>query len=295
MSKKSPAQLAVFALVLTAILWSSGGLLIKSVGWNSFGIAGGRSLIALLVFVPFFKQIRFRMSFPMIMGAISYSLTTILFATANKMTTAANAILLQYTAPIYVIFLAALLLKERITKVDVAAVFGVFAGLVLFLFEGLNGGHLWGDALALLSGFTFAGVAVFMRMQKDVNPMTSVVLGNIINAVICIPIGFAVSTPTGGMGYLILLGLFQLGLSYALYSYAVKHVKALQIILLTTLEPLLNPVWVFLVRGEKPGWFAVAGGILVIAVVLWHTWRKQKESKRESAEEILIPEGEHAH
>lgn len=271
-------RLAVLALIVTAALWSIGGLLIKSVQWNAFGIAGARSLIALLVFLPFVKQCRFRFSVPMVMGALSYSLTTILFTAANKTTTAANAILLQYTAPVFVILMASVFLKERMTKVDVLCVGGVLVGLVLFVVEGIGGGHLFGDLLALLSGVSFAGLAVSMRAQKDAKPMESVILGNLLNAVVCLPIGFSISLPQGGLIYLVLLGLVQLGFSYLLYSYAVRYVSALQTVLLTMLEPLLNPVWVFLATGEKPGLLAVTGGMIVLSMVVLHAILKNREA-----------------
>lgn len=303
---------AIFALLATAVLWSMGGLLIKTIEWNAFGIAGGRSLIALAVFLPFIRRIRFRFTLPAVAGAICYSMTTILFAMANKMTTAANAILLQYTAPIYVIILSAIFLKERARKLDYAAVAGVFAGLVLFLYEGISGSHLAGDLIAILSGVTFAGLAVFMRMQKDADPMVSVIAGNVLNAVVCIPVGLAVSKPAGGMIWLVVLGLFQLGLSYVLYSLAIKRVKALQAVLIAAVEPILNPIWVFLATGERPGGLALLGGLIVMASVLAHSWLRQRQDRRElerieSAEaaaaeadarlrsEALLPEGEHAH
>ena len=174
-------------------------MLFRSVQWNAIGIAGARSLIALVVFLPFVRQCRFRFSIPMVLGVVAYSLTTILFTAANKNTTAANAILLQYTAPVFVILMASVFLKERMTKVDVLCVVGVLGGLVLFVLEGIGGGHLFGDVLALLSGVSFAGLAVTMRAQKDANPMESVILGNLLNAVICLPIGFSISMPQGGL------------------------------------------------------------------------------------------------
>lgn len=271
-------RMAVLALILTAALWSIGGLLIKSVQWNAFGIAGARSLIALVVFLPFVRQCRFRFTPPMILGVLAYSLTTILFTAANKNTTAANAILLQYTAPVFVILMASVFLKERMTKVDVLCVVGVLGGLTLFVLEGIGGGHLFGDVLALLSGVSFAGLAVTMRAQKDANPMESVILGNLLNAVICLPIGFSISKPQGGLLWLVLLGILQLGLSYLLYSFAVRHVSALQTVLLTMLEPLLNPVWVFLATGEKPGLLAVGGGVLVLVMVVLHAVLKNREA-----------------
>ena len=277
MQDKGKRQLAVIALIGTAVLWSLGGLLIKTVQWNPFGIAGGRSLIALIVFLPFLRQCRFRFTFDMIAAAVAYSLTTLLFTGANKLTTAANAILLQYTAPVFVILLASVILKERMTKIDVWCVMGVTAGLVLFVMEGIGGGHLLGDVMALCSGFTFACLAVFMRKQKDANPMESVILGNLINAVICLPIGLVVSKPLGGLEWLVVLGLVQLGFSYLLYSFAIRHVSALQTVLLTVFEPLLNPVWVFLATGERPGWLALAGGAIVLGMVVLHAVLKKRE------------------
>jgi len=280
--QSSPGKhnLAVLALIATAALWSIGGLLIKSVQWNPFGIAGARSFIALFVLLPFIRQCRFRFSIPMVLGTLAYSLTTILFTTANKLTTAANAILLQYTAPVFVILMASVFLKERMTRVDVLCVGGVLAGLVLFVLEGMGGGHLLGDLIALASGITFAGLAVSMRAQKDANPMESVILGNLLNALICLPVGFSVSKPVSGLGWLVVLGLVQLGLSYVLYSFAVRHVSALQTVLLTVLEPLLNPVWVFLATGEKPGLFALLGGVIVLGMVVLHAVLKKRETDR---------------
>lgn len=278
MQQQGKHRLAVLGLILTAALWSIGGLLIKSVQWNAIGIAGARSLIALVVFLPFVRQCRFRFSVPMVLGVVAYSLTTILFTAANKNTTAANAILLQYTAPVFVILMASVFLKERMTKVDVLCVVGVLGGLVLFVLEGIGGGHLFGDVLALLSGVSFAGLAVTMRAQKDANPMESVILGNLLNAVICLPIGFSISMPQGGLIPLVLLGVVQLGLSYLLYSFAVRYVSALQTVLLTMLEPLLNPVWVFLATGERPGMLAISGGIVVLFMVVLHAILKNREA-----------------
>lgn len=275
LSNKKP--LAVIALIMTAALWSLGGLLIKSVDWNPLGIAGARSLIALLVFLPFVNKCKFRFNWLMITGAVSYSLTTVLFTAANKNTTAANAILLQYTAPVFVIILASIFLKERMTRIDYLCVAGVLAGLALFVAEAMEGGRMLGDFFALLSGFTFAVLAVSMRGQKDANPMESVILGNVINAVVFLPIGFAVSSPGGGVQWLLVLGLLQLGLSYLLYSFAVRHVSALQTIMLTVLEPLLNPLWVFLATSERPGLLSIAGGILVLGFVMAHSVLKSRE------------------
>src|SRR5512139_1930566 len=126
---------AIIYLVITALLWSSGGLLIKSVAWNSIAIAGTRSAIAALVILAFRRRMSFNWGFAQLGGALCYAGTVILFVAANKLTTAANAILLQYTAPIYVAILSYWFLKERITKMDILTIVAAFGGMVLFFLD----------------------------------------------------------------------------------------------------------------------------------------------------------------
>jgi len=258
---------AIIYLIITALLWSSGGLLIKLVAWNAVAIAGTRSAIAALVIFAFHRRMSFNWGFAQLGGALCYAGTVILFDAATKLTTAANAILLQYTAPIYVALFSYWLLKERITRSDIFTIIAAFGGMVLFFLDDLSKGGFWGNIIAILSGIAFAGTVLFLRKQKNHSPLESVFLGNILSFLIGLPfIAQSLPDAKSWLG-LVLLGVFQLGCSYILYAEAIKHVTALEGILIPILEPVLNPVWVFLMIGEVPGKWAIVGGIIVLVSV----------------------------
>lgn len=249
------------------VLWSMGGLLIKWVQWNPLAIAGARSAIATLVLLAFLRRPRFSWSYVQIGGAIAYAATVIMFVAATKLTTAANAILLQYTAPIYAALFGVWFLGERVTGRDWTIIAIVIGGMALFFFDRLTVGGLWGNVLALASGVTYAATAIFLRKQKDGSPLESVLLGNVLTALIGLPFMFQ-GAPGGSTWIgLILLGVFQLGLSYVLYSAALKRIAVLEAVLITVIEPILNPLWVFLVIGETPGQWAILGGLIVLAAI----------------------------
>lgn len=258
---------AVILLVCTAVLWSTSGILIKLVDWNPVAIAGIRSAVAALLMWAYVKRPHFTWSAAQLGGAVAYAATVILFVVANKMTTSANVILLQYTAPIYVAIFGHLLLGEKTTRMDLVAIIMVFLGMGLFFRDELSPGAFWGNILAVLSGVTFALVAVLLRMQKQGSPIESVILGNILAAIIAIPFMTGPYPDVKGWVVLVFMGLFQLGLSYILYSYALIHVTAMEGILIPLIEPVLNPIWVLIFTGEKPGIWALVGGILVLIAV----------------------------
>jgi drug/metabolite transporter (DMT)-like permease len=266
-SSASRQQLAILFLVITAVLWSSGGLLIKIVDWNPIAIAGSRSAIAALVIFAFKPRMKFNLSFAQLGGAFCYAATVIMFVAATKLTTAANAILLQYTAPVYVALLSYWFLRERITKFDILTIVAAVGGMTLFFLDDLSKGGFWGNIIAILSGFSFAGTALFLRKQKDSSPLESIFIGNILTLLIGFPFMVQSSPNTAGWLGLILLGVFQLGCSYIFYSEAIKHVTALEGILIPVLEPILNPIWVFLLLQERPGRWAIVGGIIVLISV----------------------------
>lgn len=254
-------------LAVTAVMWSLGGLLIKSVDAHPLAIAGVRGGIAAIVMLVVLKKPQINWSLAQVGAALAYSATTILFVSANKTTTAANAILLQFTAPIYVAFLAAWLLKEKTRLYDWLAVLIVMGGMVLFFLDNLSTQRVLGNIIAAASGVSFAFFTVFMRMQKDGSPLESVFLGNILTAVIGLPF-LSQSVPnTNGWLLLIILGVVQLGIPYILFAKAIKHATALEATLIPIIEPLLNPLWVFLILGETPGILALTGGVIVIATV----------------------------
>ena len=258
---------AILYLALTAILWSLGGLLIKSVNASPFAIAGVRSGISALLILIVVGKPKFSWSKAQIGAALAYAATVLLFVSATKTTTAANAILIQYTAPVYVALLSAWLLKEKVKLLDWITIFIALGGMLLFFIDNISTKGVLGNLLAAASGLTFGVFTVLMRMQKEGSPIESVMLGNILTAIIGIPFLFQSLPDAKGWTCLVILGVVQLGLPYILYSKAIKHVTALEASLIPIIEPILNPIWVFLVLGEVPGKWALAGGLIVLAAV----------------------------
>lgn len=258
---------ALLLLVVTAILWSFGGLLIKLINWNPLAIAGMRSVIAALLMLALIRKPSFRFTFAQIAGAIAYAGTVIMFVAATKLTTAANAILLQYTAPVYVAFLGAWFLKERVRPSDWATIVMVLGGMVLFFLDDLETGNLTGNILAILSGLSFAITILCLRSQKAATPLLTVFWGNVLTALIGIPFMFGSMPDVSGWLGLMLLGVFQLGLSYIFYTLAIKRVSALEAALIPVLEPLLNPVFVLIGMGEIPGPWSLSGGAIVLVSI----------------------------
>jgi len=258
---------ALLLLLATAILWSTGGLLIKSVDWNPLAIAGMRSAIAGVVILLYLRRPHFSWSTAQIGGAITYAATVILFVAATKLTTAANAILLQYTGPIWVAIFGKSFLGEKTTRVDWVMIGAVIVGMALFFLDKLSSGGLLGNIVAIGSGVAFGWFILFMRKQKDDSTLETPLLGNAIAAVIGIPFMFGPTPDLTGWTALVTLGVLQLGLSYTLFAAAVKHASALDSILVPTIEPLLNPIWVFFLLGERPGPWAMVGGAIVLAAV----------------------------
>ena len=235
-------------------------------------ISGVRSAIAATVIaIAFRHNLKITWSPLQLTGAVAYALTVTLFVIANKLTTAANAILLQYTAPVHVALLAMWILKERPALRDWLTIAAVFSGMLLFFFEQMSPGNLIGNICALVSGFTFALFIVLLRKQRAASPAGSVFLGNVLTAIIGLPFMFdSVPGVSGWLG-LLYLGMFQLGASYVLYTLAISHVTAMEAILIPLIEPVLNPLWVFILMGEVPTMTALVGGTIIVgAVTLRH-------------------------
>ncbi len=270
---------ALLLLIITATLWSFGGLLIKMIEWNSFAIAGGRSFFAAIVLWIFLRRPKFTWSSAQLGAAIAYACCCGLFVVATKLTTAANAIVLQYTGPIYVALLSGWLLHEKITRLDWITIFIVIAGMALFFADSLSADGMAGNIIAIISGISFAFLALFLRKQKHGSPIESLLLGNIIIVVCASPWMFSLSENTSsipllngldttGLFWLSILGIIQLGIPYILYGKAIKHVTALEATLVPVLEPLLNPLWVLLIQHEKPSGISIIGGIIILGAML---------------------------
>jgi drug/metabolite transporter (DMT)-like permease len=199
----------------------------------------------------------------------------ILFVTANKLTASANAILLQYSAPIWAAMLGWVLIKEKPRREHWGALVLVMGGLALFFKDnlalpgGLTGSAFLGNCIAVFSGVCFGANSVFMRMLKDGDPADAMLLAHVITAFISIPF-FFLYPPLVTAGTLLavsFMGIFQIGIASLLFAYGIKRVAAIQAMLIAMAEPVLNPVWVLLVTGEKPAVSAIAGGLLIVTAV----------------------------
>lgn len=258
---------AIMLLLATALLWSAGGLLIKWVQWPPMAISGMRSAIAMFFLLLVFRPRPVRINRYLLGGAIAYATCLTAFVLANKLTSAANAIVLQYTAPVHVAFFAYWFLGERPQRMDWLTLVMALGGMTLFFMDDLTWDGLWGNLAALLSGIGFAWMALFLRKQKDADPIYSVILGNLLAALLGLPFMFASAPTAQGWAGLVLLGVFQIGLAYALFTVAIRHVTALEALLIPIIEPILNPIWVLLVIGEKPGPLAVVGAVIIISAI----------------------------
>jgi len=258
---------AMLMQLIAAVLWSFGGLLIKLVDLHPIAIAGIRSFIACIVIAGFLKKSTLKLTWNKALGAISYASLVLLFVSATKTTTAANAILLQYSSPIYIALFGGWLLKEKPKFRDWVTILFVICGMVLFFIDDLGGGSIQGNVLAVLSGVALAFNTIFMRREKNADPLENVFWGSVLTVLISIPFLFQTMPSSQSWMGLILLGVLQLGLPYVLYAKAIKKITALEATFISLIEPLLNPIWVFFTVGETPGMLSLAGGIVVLVSV----------------------------
>ncbi len=259
---------AIICIAVAAALWSTSGFFIKIIDLNPMAIAGIRSAIAAATMILIMRgRLRFTWSFPQVAGACAYALTMVLFVSATKATTAANAILLQYTAPVFTALLSGWILKEKVTRFDWTIIAVVIGGMYLFFLDSLTISGFWGNIMAICSGATMSFLILCLRLQKNTSPIETVILGNIITALICLPFYFEQIPTTAEWISLLYMGTLQIGFSFALYARALKYVVALDAVLLQALDPLLNPIWVLLVIGEVPGRWAIVGGVIVLVAV----------------------------
>ena len=242
-------------------------MLIKSVDWNPLAIAGSRSLIAALFITVIMGRPRWKHSKTQWAAAIAYALTVLGFVLATRMTTAANAVLLQFTAPVYVALLGVWFLGERTTRVDWIFIVLVISGMVFFFLDQLSLQSLMGNWIGIFSGLAFGSFIVAMRKARNHDPLAAIWMGNILAGLCAIPAFFHSAPGAGSWTILLLLGVFQLGLPYYLYSKVVKHVTALDTVFILLIEPILNPLWVFMALGEAPGMWALVGGIWVLSAI----------------------------
>ena len=260
------ATSANIILIIAALMWSVGGLFIKLVDLSPIAITGTRSIAAALVFLIYLKKPQLYWNRYFIIGVISYAAMMLLYVFSIRLTTAANAIFLEFTAPIYVVILGYFVLNERITIFDILSMFVIFSGMTLFFIDELSFYGFWGKIMAAVAGVCLGVVTIMIRKENE-SAFQIVLIGNILTALICIPFMFAGFQETASTDWFIIfvLGIVQLGIPYILYTKALRQVKALDAILVSMIEPILNPFWVYIFVGEKMGEWALFGGILVLS------------------------------
>ena len=268
MDTLSERRKAILFLALAAILWSTSGVLVKLLDWQPIAILGGRSIFASIAFFVYLRRFPTKWNRWQLTAAGAFILTQFLFITSTKMTTAANAIFLQYTAPIYIVLLAFWFLREKPSRTDWFSMFVIFVGLMLFFGDKLSTDGFYGNLLAILSGLTSAVMIVSFRAQKNGVPAESNLIASIVTAIFCAP--FILKETSSATNWLIIayLGFFQIGLAFVFFTKGIKHIPALEANLIGTLEPVLNPIWVFLFYGESMGSFALVGGLVVLGGVI---------------------------
>jgi drug/metabolite transporter (DMT)-like permease len=258
-------------ILSAALLWSTAGAAIKRSGLDAWQIAGGRSLVAGAFLLLVVRETRVRPTGRVLVVSLAYAVTVVLFVVATKLTTAANAIFIQDTAPLWVLLLSPWLLREVPTKGELLAVPVYAVGLGLFFLDDLTAGQVTGNFAALASGVAFAFSIVGLRLLRHEGP-AALVYGNLVAAAVTLPLwtsGPAATAPD--LALLVYLGVFQLGLAYLTFSRGVTGTPAIEASLLILLEPVLNPIWTFLFVGERPGPWAVVGGGVVLAATAWRT------------------------
>jgi DME family drug/metabolite transporter len=274
LSQASINRLFLFA---AALLFSTGGAAIKACSLSSWQVAGFRSGIAaavLYILLPGARASRWTRRTWLI--GFAYAATMILFVLANKLTTSANAIFLQSTAPLYMLLLGPTLLREPIRKIDLAVIAAVAAGAILLLFGSATGDSkapdpLRGNLIALAAGFTWALTITGLRwMGKHADHANSgaatVIAGNFVAFAVCLPMAIPVEHATvTDVAVLLYLGIFQVSLAYVFLTRSLREVPGLEAATLLLIEPVFNPVWTWMVHGEKPGPLALLGGLTIVA------------------------------
>jgi drug/metabolite transporter (DMT)-like permease len=262
-------------ILAAAVLWSTGGLFIKWVKLGGLELSFWRSVFAIFTVAFFTRREGFGLNGLTAVASVLYAVLLILFVSATKATTAANAIFLQYTASVYLLILEPLVYKEKFRSRDLITVLVCLGGMSLFFMGQLRPQDVAGNIFALLSGLCFAIYFLLLRhpRARQVNRASSVIYGNTLAVILTAPWGLAalsVMTKLDLMGA-VYLGVVQLGISYTLFTVGMSRgVRSLDAGIVCYIEPLLNPVWVFLILGEKPSAWALAGGAIIITAVITH-------------------------
>jgi DME family drug/metabolite transporter len=286
----SHSSLPSLYILIAALLWSTGGLFIKEVSLDAWGVSFWRSSFAAITLYIVYRVAR--PSWPRskwltpftILSAFCYALLLVLFVLATKLTTSANAIFLQYTAPVYVLFIEPMVTRTRMRRSDLWTVAISLAAMALFFVGKFEARSIWGNVAALASGVAFASYAVILKHERatEANRWQIVIIGHAIIVIAMLVASLLGNTSltlgAGDFPRLAYLGVIQIGIAYAIFTYGISRVRAIDATLIAMAEPVLNPVWVYLGIGERPTNYAIAGGLVILLVSIVRTIRGSGET-----------------
>lgn len=267
-------------LLICTLMWSISGVLIKQIPWNAPVIAGFRSLLAGGVMALYLRisGIPFRFDRVAVRSGVVLSCMFMSFVLATKLTTSANAIVIQSSAPAFVLLYDVVVRRVRARRLDIITVVLTLVGISIFFFDQLTPGKLLGNAVALLAGVLLAATYIITCGAPQASCMNGILLAHILTAVIGIPMALVFDTPftAGAVSRILVLGIVQLGIPYVLYGLAVQHCPPLAASLICMTEAIFNPIWVFLVTGEAPSPLALFGGALVLLTIAFWAVRQRR-------------------
>lgn len=257
-------------MLIASILFSTGGILCKPVPWSPLAINGVRNLLGGLLIGAYLLLTKHKLRFnrKILVGAVCMCGVTSLFIVANKLTTAANAIVLQYTAPIWIILISALLLRKKPTKKDLLTMAIVFIGILFFFLDSIGTGNLWGNSAAVISGIFYAGLFILNSLE-DADALSALFIGQLGTGILFAPLVLreTVFTPVPLIAVLC-LGLFQVGLAYIFFNLGTKYTTPVTASIIAGIEPILNSVLVMIFWKEMLKPLALAGAVIVVAAIL---------------------------
>ena len=267
----SNKNIGILQMVLCATLWSIAGVFIKFIEMNPLVIAGGRSLFAattVLIYMLITKQ-KFVLSRDTVISGVLLCSVFLCFVGANKLTTAANAIVLQYTAPIFVLIFSMIFLHKKPRSVDAVAVLLTLAGVVVFFIDSLGAGKMLGNIVAIVAGMFMGGMFVSVGHTKGEEKMSGILLGHLFCAMAGLPfLAFTENNITlQGVSFIAILGVFQLGIPYILYALASMKCSDVSCVVIAAIEPVLNPILVALINKEIPGTLSIISGVFLVVVI----------------------------
>jgi drug/metabolite transporter (DMT)-like permease len=265
-------QKGLLFVFIAAFLWSSGGLLIKLITLSPMQISFFRCTIAAITFAIIFRKRILQFNKLTFLNSVFYACVLISFVISTKLTTAANAIFLQASAPIYVLIFEPLINKTRYERINIVTIAICFVGMILFFIGEIDPGHLEGNLVALISGLSFA--AFFLGMKKNDHKFQqgSIFFGNVLVAIVCIPFLFSLQDLTfSNLWMVVFLGVFQIAIAYAFFASGLKRIIAVEASIISMIEPVFNPVWVFLGYGEMPAITAIIGGLIILGAIVVRT------------------------